>query len=187
MIRFARILLSQPILGTQLPKFSTIAAPSIEELLSESEVFTTDNQSGTENIEEQVNQLDSQGRVYATGRRKTSSARVWIKEGKGFVTVNKMSLIDYFQREALVEEVTLPFAKTFMAGKFDVYCTVKGGGNSGQAGAVRHGISRCIEKYHPHLRIPLKRAGLLTRDARKVERKKAGQPKARKKKQWVKR
>jgi len=83
--------------------------------------------------------------------------------------------------------VTLPFTVTQTGGQYDVWCTVKGGGHSGQAGAIRHGISRTLEKFQPSLRALLKPAGLLTRDARKVERKKAGQPKARKKKQWVKR
>lgn len=97
-------------------------------------------------------------------------------------------MIDYFVRDFHRDEVTLPFAVTKMAGFFDVWCTVKGGGHSGQAGAVRHGVSRCLNEWNPAtLRLALKREGFLTRDRRKVERKKAGQPKARKKKQWVKR
>mmetsp|Transcript_41880 Transcript_41880/g.82373 ORF Transcript_41880/g.82373 Transcript_41880/m.82373 type:complete len:166 (+) Transcript_41880:1-498(+) len=131
--------------------------------------------------------LDKQGRIYSTGRRKTASARVWVMPGTGQVTVNRMNMLDYFPREFHIDEVILPFVTTATAGKYDVWCTVKGGGETGQAGAIRHGISRSLEIFEPLLRPPLKSAGLLTRDRRKVERKKAGQPKARKKKQWVKR
>mmetsp|Transcript_1018 Transcript_1018/g.2180 ORF Transcript_1018/g.2180 Transcript_1018/m.2180 type:complete len:97 (-) Transcript_1018:165-455(-) len=96
-------------------------------------------------------------------------------------------MLDYFHRDFHLEEIAKPFQVTQTLGKFDVWCTVKGGGESGQAGAIRLGISRSLEKFEPSLRKLLKPAGLLTRDARKVERKKAGQPKARKKRQWVKR
>ena len=106
---------------------------------------------------------------------------------QGIVTVNRKSIIEYFQRDFHIEEVLTPFACTDTASKYDVWCTVKGGGQTGQAGAIRLGVSRCLEKWDPGLRPALKRAGLLTRDVRRVERKKAGQPKARKKKQWVKR
>eukprot|EP00614_Pseudopedinella_elastica_P013544 CAMPEP_0172594190 /NCGR_PEP_ID=MMETSP1068-20121228/13524_1 /TAXON_ID=35684 /ORGANISM="Pseudopedinella elastica, Strain CCMP716" /LENGTH=151 /DNA_ID=CAMNT_0013392081 /DNA_START=62 /DNA_END=517 /DNA_ORIENTATION=+ len=131
--------------------------------------------------------VDSQGRIYSTGRRKTASARVWVMPGEGRVTVNSKSMLDYFHRDFHLEEIAKPFQVTQTLGKFDVWCTVKGGGESGQAGAIRLGISRSLEKFEPSLRKLLKPAGLLTRDARKVERKKAGQPKARKKRQWVKR
>jgi small subunit ribosomal protein S9 len=109
------------------------------------------------------------------------------RAAQGTITVNKKSLIEYFQRDFHIEEVALPFARTETAAKYDVWCTVKGGGQTGQAGAIRLGVSRCLEKWDPSLRASLKQAGMLTRDVRRVERKKAGQPKARKKKQWVKR
>jgi len=131
--------------------------------------------------------VDPQGRIYSTGRRKTASARVWIMPGTGRVTVNHRSIIDYFHRDCHIEEVALPFVTTGTAGQYDVWCTVKGGGQTGHAGAIRLGISRSLDKFVPGLRAHLKPAGLLTRDSRKVERKKAGRPKARKSKQWVKR
>lgn len=130
--------------------------------------------------------IDEQGRAYGTGRRKTSVARVWIKEGSGQFIVNHKSFVDYFQ--PVQREHTLSaFLASRTAGAFDVWCTVKGGGMSGQAGAVRLGISRALEAFNPSLRPSLKAAGMLTRDSRRVERKKPGQKKARKKFQWVKR
>jgi len=130
--------------------------------------------------------LDEFGRVYATGRRKRSIARVWIKEGSGELIVNDQSFVDYFQ--PLQRAHTLePFTASKTAAMFDVWCTVKGGGISGQAGAVRLGISRALDKFNSLLRPSLRAGGFLTRDPRKVERKKAGQHKARKKYQWVKR
>jgi len=130
--------------------------------------------------------IDHLGRAYGTGRRKTSVARVWIKEGSGQVVVNDKSFVEYFQ--PVQREHTLSaFLASRTAGAFDVWCTVKGGGMSGQAGAVRLGISRALEAFNPDLRTKLKAAGMLTRDSRRVERKKPGQKKARKKFQWVKR
>ena len=126
------------------------------------------------------------GGVYATGRRKTSVARVWIKEGSGQFIVNGKNIIDFFQpiqREHTIE----PFLVSNTSGLFDVWCTVKGGGISGQAGAVRLGISRALNDYDSNYKPCLRRAGLMTRDSRRVERKKPGQKKARKQYQWVKR
>jgi len=130
--------------------------------------------------------IDELGRSYGTGRRKTSVARVWIKDGSGQFTVNDKQFIDVFQpvqREHILEA----FLASNTAGLFDIWCTVKGGGMNGQAGAVRLGISRALQNFNPALRPPLKSSGLLTRDSRRVERKKPGQKKARKKFQWVKR
>ncbi|KAG6614930.1 30S ribosomal protein S9 [Phytophthora cinnamomi] len=135
--------------------------------------------------------LDEKGRAYGTGRRKTSTARVWVKPAPqpftGRIKVNKKDLVDYFVRDTHREDVLKPFSVVEQIGGFDVYCTVKGGGMTGQAGAVRHGIARALQNFDPEMRPALKKAGLLTRDPRMVERKKAGQAKARKKFQWVKR
>lgn len=131
--------------------------------------------------------IDDLGRAYATGRRKESVARVWIKRGSGKVSVNGKELATYFARPTQQMIVRQPFGKVERDGEFDVVCTVSGGGLSGQAGAVRHGISRALVNFEPGLRSVLKREGLLTRDSRAVERKKFGKPKARRSKQWKKR
>jgi len=131
--------------------------------------------------------LDSLGRAYATGRRKESVARVWIKKGSGKVTVNGKAQDQYFGRQTHLLVLNQPFLIVDRVNAFDVVCTVKGGGLSGQAGAVRHGISRALENFEPALRPSLKKAGMLTRDARVVERKKIGKHKARRTKQWAKR
>ncbi|MCH4090931.1 30S ribosomal protein S9 [Acetobacter sp.] len=130
---------------------------------------------------------DAQGRSYATGRRKESVARVWIKPGKGEVTVNGRPIGTYFARPVLRMLLTQPFLVTDRYNQFDVVCTVVGGGLSGQAGAVRHGISRALTHYEPELRGVLKAAGFLTRDSRQVERKKYGKAKARRSFQFSKR
>mmetsp|Transcript_34838 Transcript_34838/g.35503 ORF Transcript_34838/g.35503 Transcript_34838/m.35503 type:complete len:186 (+) Transcript_34838:101-658(+) len=130
--------------------------------------------------------VDDLGRSYGTGRRKTSVARVWIYDGSGQVTVNNRNVIDYFQ-PIQRQHALSSFLLSNTAGMFDVWCTVKGGGISGQAGAVRLGISRALEAYTPSLRPVLRKEGLLTRDSRRVERKKPGLKKARKQYQWVKR
>ena len=130
---------------------------------------------------------DALGRAYGTGRRKTSSARVWVSPGTGNVTINGKNLLEYFVRRALVDEVAAPFSVTKTACQFDVKATVKGGGLSGQAGAIRHGIARALQNYDPAHRPALKAAGFITRDPRMVERKKPGRKKARKAFQWVKR
>lgn len=132
-------------------------------------------------------QKDSLGRSYGTGRRKSSIARVWIKSGSGKVTVNGQDVSLYFAREAHRIHLLQPFSLTGTAGQFDVICTVKGGGHTGQAGAIRHGIARALDKYSPDLHVTLRHTGMLTRDPRVVERKKYGQHKARKSTQFSKR
>ena len=130
---------------------------------------------------------DAQGRSYATGRRKNAVARVWIKPGKGEITVNGKKVVQYFARPVLRMLLSQPFLVTDRYNQFDVMCTCTGGGLSGQAGAVRHGISRALTHYEPELRPVLKLAGFLTRDSRVVERKKYGRAKARRSFQFSKR
>lgn len=130
---------------------------------------------------------DKQGRSYATGRRKDAVARVWIKAGKGNITINDKSIDQYFARPVLKMIINQPFEVANRVGEFDVICTVKGGGLSGQAGAIKHGISRALNAYEPELRDCLKKAGFLTRDDRAVERKKYGKAKARRSYQFSKR
>ena len=130
---------------------------------------------------------DSKGRAYATGRRKESVARVWIKPGSGKITVNGRDEKIYFARPVLRMILRQPLIATNRDGQFDVIVTVNGGGLSGQAGAVRHGISRALVNYEPTLRAALKPGGFLTRDPRAVERKKYGRPKARRSFQFSKR
>lgn len=130
---------------------------------------------------------DQFGRAYATGRRKDAVARVWIKPGKGDITVNGRAVDVYFARPVLRMLINQPFEVANRQGQFDIYCTVSGGGLSGQAGAVRHGLSRALCNYEPELRGALKAAGFLTRDARVVERKKYGKAKARRSFQFSKR
>jgi small subunit ribosomal protein S9 len=130
---------------------------------------------------------DALGRSYATGRRKNAVARVWIKPGKGEITVNSKKVVQYFARPVLRMLLTQPFLVADRYNQFDVFCTVTGGGLSGQAGAVRHGISRALTYYEPDLRSILKVAGFLTRDSRVVERKKYGKAKARRSFQFSKR
>lgn len=134
-----------------------------------------------------VQKIDEHGRSYGTGRRKDSVARVWLKRGSGQVTVNGRDQTIYFARPTQRMILNQPFEKTAREGQFDVICTVSGGGLSGQAGAVRHGIARALCNFEPELRPELKKAGHLTRDARKVERKKYGKRKARRSRQWNKR
>jgi small subunit ribosomal protein S9 len=130
---------------------------------------------------------DALGRAYATGKRKDAIARVWLKPGKGKITVNGRELEVYFARATLRMIIDQPFKVSERSGQFDVVCTVVGGGLSGQAGAVRHGISKALTYYEPELRPSLKSAGLLTRDSRTVERKKYGKHGARRGMQWAKR
>ncbi|MBU0642837.1 MAG: 30S ribosomal protein S9 [Alphaproteobacteria bacterium] len=130
---------------------------------------------------------DALGRAYATGKRKDAVARVWIKPGSGKVTVNGKEQNVYFARPVLQMILRQPFTVAGREGEFDVVATVKGGGLSGQAGAVKHGISKALQLYDPSLRAALKAAGFLTRDSRVVERKKFGKAKARKSFQFSKR
>ncbi len=136
---------------------------------------------------EYVQKLDEKGRAYGTGRRKDAVARVWVSRGNGKITVNGRDVVQYFARGTQRLIISQPFELSSRVGQFDVNCIVAGGGLSGQAGAVRHGISRALVNFEPGLRVTLKKAGLLTRDNRMVERKKYGRHKARKGTQWVKR
>ena len=132
-------------------------------------------------------EVDAQGRAYATGRRKDAVARVWLKPGTGKITVNGRDQEVYFARPTLRLVIDQPFQISDRAGQYDVVATVKGGGLSGQAGAVKHGISQALSKFEPSLRLAVKAAGFLTRDPRVVERKKYGRAKARKSFQFSKR
>ena len=131
--------------------------------------------------------IDSLGRSYSTGRRKESTARVWVKRGTGKISINGKEMVSYFARPVLQMQLNFVFDVTERKDQFDVIATVKGGGLSGQAGAVRHGLSRALSLFEPDLRKPLKTAGMLTRDSRVVERKKYGRAKARKSFQFSKR
>ncbi|WP_174275184.1 30S ribosomal protein S9, partial [Sphingomonas bacterium] len=132
-------------------------------------------------------EIDAQGRAYATGRRKDAVARVWIKPGSGKVTVNGRDQQVYFARPTLRLVINQPFAIADREGQYDVVVSVAGGGLSGQAGAVKHGIAQALTKFEPVLRAPVKAAGFLTRDSRTVERKKYGRAKARRSFQFSKR
>ena len=136
---------------------------------------------------ERTPKLDAQGRAYATGRRKDAVARVWVKPGSGRITVNGRDWQVYFARPVLRMLINQPFQAVNRQNQYDVTCTVTGGGLSGQAGAVRHGISRALTNREPDLRPVLKAGGFLTRDARVVERKKYGKAKARRSFQFSKR
>jgi small subunit ribosomal protein S9 len=131
--------------------------------------------------------LDKQGRAYATGKRKDAVARVWLKPGAGRIVVNERPVETYFARPVLRLILSQPLQLTNRASEFDVMVSVVGGGLSGQAGAVRHGIAKALQNYEPELRGALKRAGFLTRDSRVVERKKYGRKKARRSFQFSKR
>ncbi|MHA6723395.1 30S ribosomal protein S9 [Sphingomonas sp. RS2018] len=132
-------------------------------------------------------EIDKQGRAYATGRRKDAVARVWLKPGSGKITVNGRDSEVYFARPTLRLVMNQVFQVAGREGQYDIVCTVKGGGLSGQAGAVKHGIAQAITRYEPALRAPVKAAGFLTRDSRTVERKKYGKAKARRSFQFSKR
>jgi small subunit ribosomal protein S9 len=143
---------------------------------------------GTEHIAiVRERKVDALGRAYATGKRKNAIARVWVKPGKGKITINGKESDAYFARPVLRMMINQPFKVTEREGEFDVVCTVVGSGLSGQAGAVRHGISKALSDYEPALRPALKHAGFMTRDPRVVERKKYGRKKARRSFQFSKR
>jgi small subunit ribosomal protein S9 len=131
--------------------------------------------------------LDQYGRAYATGKRKNSIARVWIKPGAGRILVNGTPQEEYFKRDVLSMIIQQPFTTVSRESQYDVYCTVSGGGLSGQAGALRHGISKALDAFEPDLHKLLKQVGFLTRDSRVVERKKYGRRKARRRFQFSKR
>ena len=135
----------------------------------------------------EARKLDKQGRAYATGKRKNAVARVWIKPGSGKIVVNTRPVEAFFARPVLRMLIQQPLVAANRASQFDVICSVSGGGLSGQAGAVRHGISKALTYYEPDLRGALKRGGFLTRDSRVVERKKYGRAKARRSFQFSKR
>jgi small subunit ribosomal protein S9 len=134
-----------------------------------------------------VQKLDKQGRAYATGKRKNAVARVWIKPGSGKITVNTKPVEQFFARPVPRMMIQQPLVTTNRNGQYDVVCTVSGGGLSGQAGAVRHGLAKALTNFEPDLRSPLKKGGFLTRDSRVVERKKYGRAKARRSFQFSKR
>jgi small subunit ribosomal protein S9 len=136
---------------------------------------------------EKTKKTDKLGRSYATGKRKDAVARVWIKPGSGNVTVNKRDWTVYFGRPTLRMILVQPFEATKRLGQYDVMCTVHGGGLSGQAGAVRHGIAKALSQFEPDLHTSLRRGGFITRDSRIVERKKYGRRKARRSFQFSKR
>ena len=131
--------------------------------------------------------VDAKGRAYATGKRKDAVARVWVRPGSGRIVVNDKEFAAYFARPVLQMMVQQPISVTNRAGQFDINATVSGGGLSGQAGALRHGISKALTYYEPELRAILKKGGFLTRDSRVVERKKYGRRKARRSFQFSKR
>jgi small subunit ribosomal protein S9 len=131
--------------------------------------------------------LDKFGRAYGTGKRKNAIARVWVKKGTGKIIINGKQAKEYLKRDILVVIINQPFETIEMKGKFDTMITVSGGGLSGQAGAIRHGLSRALQNFNPEFRPALKLAGFLTRDARVVERKKPGLRKARKERPFRKR
>jgi small subunit ribosomal protein S9 len=134
-----------------------------------------------------VKKVDKQGRAYATGKRKDAVARVWVKPGSGKITVNTRAFEVYFARPVLRMMIQQPLVSSNRQGQYDVICTVSGGGLSGQAGAVRHGLSKALTNFEPELRNVLKKGGFLTRDSRVVERKKYGRAKARRSFQFSKR
>ena len=134
-----------------------------------------------------VQKLDDKGRAYATGKRKDAVARVWVTPGSGRILVNNKDLTEYFARPVLQMIVQQPLTAANRTGQYDIRATVSGGGLSGQAGALRHGLSQALTRYEPELRSVLKKGGFLTRDARVVERKKYGRRKARRSFQFSKR
>jgi len=134
-----------------------------------------------------VSEIDERGRAYGRGSRKSAQARVWIQPGEGEIVVNRQDFLTYFPREFHRDHILGPFVASQTCGKFDVRAVVNGGGQTGQAGAIRLGLARALEKYNPDYRPPMKRHGFLTRDPRMVERKKVGRVKARKSPQWVRR
>lgn len=138
-------------------------------------------------VEQKKAKKDKLGRAYGTGRRKNSIARVWIKAGTGKFSINSLELSEYFKRLFHQKLALLPFDATKTLGQFDVMCTVKGGGLSGQAGSIKHGIGRALSDFDPNLHLTLSHAGILTRDSRVVERKKPGKRKARRSPQFSKR
>ncbi len=172
---------------TNQPAPAPTAAPAGSDAPADAEAAAAAPQPPVETMPLREQVLDKQGRAYATGRRKDAVARVWLKPGSGKITINGRDQETYFARPTLRLVINQVFGVTEREGQYDVVCTVKGGGLSGQAGAVKHGISQAITRYEPVLRAPVKAAGFLTRDSRTVERKKYGRAKARKSFQFSKR
>lgn len=158
----------------ELPNLKELS-PKSKEAGKTKSAKTTDTKKANSNI------------AYGTGRRKSSVARVWVKPGKGVVTINGKNIVEYFPRDAYRSLIEKPFVATNTQGQFDIVCTVKGGGTTGQAGAILHGTARALDVMSEDNRPLLKKDGLLTRDSRVVERKKYGRRKARKKPQFSKR
>ena len=161
--------------------------PTLGDVMPEGLTGTAASAPPVDAAPEAVKKIDAQGRAYATGRRKNAIARVWIKPGNGKLTVNGREGVSYFARPVLQMILNQPFDVADRKAQYDIWCTVKGGGLSGQAGAVRHGISRALTYYEPELRGVLKKGGFMTRDSRVVERKKYGKAKARRSFQFSKR
>ena len=170
---------------TQNPPAADAGAAPAGEAEATTTSFTPAPQAPTTPLRAQ--ELDKFGRAYATGRRKDAVARVWLKPGSGKITINGRDQEVYFARPTLRLVINQVFGVAEREGQYDVVCTVKGGGLSGQAGAVKHGIAQAITRYEPALRSPVKQAGFLTRDSRTVERKKYGRAKARRSFQFSKR
>ena len=170
---------------TPAPEAAAGEAPAREERAADDQGVSSQGPQIQAVLREQ--QLDKHGRAYATGRRKDAVARVWLKPGSGKIEVNGRDQEVYFARPTLRLVINQPFGLTERAGQYDVIATVKGGGLSGQAGAVLHGIAQALSRYEPALRTAVKRAGFLTRDSRVVERKKYGRAKARRSFQFSKR
>ena len=145
------------------------------------------NDDAIENVSLPEKKVDDQGRAYATGKRKNAVARVWLKPGSGIIKINGKISDDYFARPVLRMLINQPLVASERVDQFDVICSVTGGGLSGQAGAIRHGISKCLVNYEPEIKKALKPGGFLTRDSRVVERKKYGRAKARRSYQFSKR
>jgi small subunit ribosomal protein S9 len=162
------------IMGEEIKSFEDLGAADTAEVVLESST-------PTEPVRDEL------GRSYATGKRKDAIARVWVKRGSGKVVVNGKPMNEYFARPVLQMILAQPFTVAGVEGEFDVMATVKGGGLSGQAGAVKHGVSKALSLFEPSLRPALKAAGFLTRDSRVVERKKYGKRKARRSFQFSKR
>ncbi|GER46674.1 30S ribosomal protein S9 [Striga asiatica] len=170
-----------------LPPLSEIEDMRYQKNTKKSSRAEIERQKQEEVAKARVRQVDAKGRAYGTGRRKCSIARVWIQPGEGKFSVNDKEFDVYFPMIDHRATLLRPFSETKTLGMWDVNCTVKGGGTSGQVGAIRLGISRALQNWEPEFRPPLKQAGFLTRDPRVVERKKPGKAKARKSFQWVKR
>ena len=159
----------------------------IKKSLDDLKSLKEDGETFKEAVEEAIPKKDDLGRSYATGKRKGAVARVWLKRGAGVIIINGKDMSKYFARPVLQMLVNQPFTVAGVPGEFDIMATVRGGGLSGQAGAIKHGISKALTLFEPSLRPSLKTAGFITRDSRVVERKKYGKPKARRSFQFSKR